>query len=215
MKITILSDKSSWINAYLYPWISALRSGQIVQWKHSHKEVDGGDLLFLLSYGRIVNKKILGLYKNCLVVHESELPKGKGWSPLTWQILEGKNIIPVTLFEAVEDLDAGNIYFQEYIEFEGHELVDELRKEQAGMTIKLCQKFIDLYPEIFNEAYEQSGDETVYRKRSPDDSRLDLNKTLKEQFNLFRVVDNKKYPAFFDYQGHRYFINVYKESANQ
>jgi methionyl-tRNA formyltransferase len=30
-------------------------------------------------------------------VHESALPQGQGWSPMTWQILEGASPIPVTL----------------------------------------------------------------------------------------------------------------------
>ena len=34
---------------------------------------------------------------------------------MTWQILEGASTIPITLFEAVADLDAGPIYLQQQI----------------------------------------------------------------------------------------------------
>ena len=37
-----------------------------------------------------------------------------------------------------------------------------------------------------------------------------VDKTIKEQFNLLRVVDNEKYPAFFDYSGTRYLLKIYK-----
>ena len=48
------------------------------------------DLYICLSYSKLLSEKDLSKFKNVLVVHESELPKGKGWSPLSWQILEGK-----------------------------------------------------------------------------------------------------------------------------
>ena len=48
------------------------------------------DLCICLSYSKLLSEKDLSKFKNVLVVHESELPKGKGWSPLSWQILEGK-----------------------------------------------------------------------------------------------------------------------------
>ena len=59
---------------------------------------------------------------NTLVVHESELPKGHGWAPMTWQILEGKKQIPVTLLEAQNAVDSGQVYLREYIELKGTEL---------------------------------------------------------------------------------------------
>ena len=57
----------------------------------------------------------LALHRYNLAVHESALPQGQGWSPMTWQILEGASSIPITLFEAVADLDAGPIYLQQQI----------------------------------------------------------------------------------------------------
>ena len=46
-------------------------------------------MFFYLSYEKIVEKKVLKKFKNNLVIHASDLPKGKGWSPLSWQILKG------------------------------------------------------------------------------------------------------------------------------
>lgn len=62
-----------------------------------------------------------------LVVHSSALPHGRGWSPITWQILEGKNEIPTTLIEAGETVDSGCIYARHQMQFKGNELLDEIR----------------------------------------------------------------------------------------
>jgi methionyl-tRNA formyltransferase len=144
------------------------------------------------------------------VVHESALPKGKGWSPLTWQILEGKSKVPITLFEAELSVDSGEIYFQKIINFEGHELVDELRKAQGEATIELALSFVDAYPRIVGK--KQKGKATFYPRRRPADSELDPRKSIKSLFNQLRVADNERYPAFFRHKGNKYVLKIYKEN---
>jgi UDP-2,4-diacetamido-2,4,6-trideoxy-beta-L-altropyranose hydrolase len=211
LSLAILSDKHSWLNHYLPQLVLAwLHQGHRVQWTHDVDRLSSGDLCFYLSCGQIVSKSILDQFCNNLVVHESDLPRGKGWSPLTWQILEGKNRIPVTLFEAAEKVDSGDIYLQEWLEFEGHELLDELRQAQAKATLRLCSQFVDQYPEILKQAQPQTGTESFYPRRRARDSQLDINVPLVEQFNLLRVVDNEKYPAFLKKDEHLFKLLIIK-----
>jgi len=142
------------------------------------------------------------------VVHASDLPQGKGWSPLTWQILEGINRIPIALFEADKKVDSGPIYAQRWLEFEGHELIDDLRDGLANATLELCRWFVDHYPESAIQGREQVGEETFYARRRQENSEIDPNKTISEQFNLLRVVDNRRYPAFFEWKGRRFFLEI-------
>lgn len=44
------------------------------------------------------------------------------------------------------------------------------------------------------------GEESFYSRRMLKDSELDVNKSIREQFNLLRVADNNKYSAFFSYK---------------
>lgn len=208
MKVQVLCDNpNSWIIPYakeLVGDIAALGHSSVLL--HNGEEVTEGDVLIMLSCEKIFKK--LHLNKHNLVVHESALPQGKGWSPMTWQVLEGKNQIPVTLFEAVESVDAGDIYGQEIIELDGTELVEELREKQGRSTQNLILNFIKKYPDVKGEP--QQGEESFYPRRRPDDSRLDLDKTLGEQFNLLRVCDNERYPAWFEVNGVKYIIKTYK-----
>lgn len=187
-----------------------LIAGHRVLWVHDKHELRPGDFCFYLSCGQIVHTNILSQFRHNLVVHESELPSGKGWSPLTWQILEGKNRIPVTLFEAAEKVDSGVIYAQEWMEFEGHELIDELRKTQANATLKLCKRFVENYSQILDEAREQDGEESFYPRRLEAGSELDPMQSIEAQFDLLRVVDNQQYTAFFENLGHRYYLKIEK-----
>jgi spore coat polysaccharide biosynthesis predicted glycosyltransferase SpsG len=199
LEIDIITTKESWLLKYVIEFEEYLTDlGHSVKVITKADDLRQGDLLFVLSYWGLLRDEALAKHVHNLVVHESALPKGKGWSPLSWQILEEKNKIPVTLFEAVHKVDAGEVYLQGIISLEGHELIDEIRAHQAKATFELCHEFVERYPDIVTDKKPQSGEESFYRRRGPEDSRLDPNKSLLEQFNLLRVVDNESYPAFFE-----------------
>jgi UDP-2,4-diacetamido-2,4,6-trideoxy-beta-L-altropyranose hydrolase len=209
LKITLLSDNDSWLNDYL-PELKAgfERGGHAVRWIHDPAHLAAGDVALFLSLSRLVAADFRSRHAHNLVVHESALPHGRGWSPLTWQVLEGKQEIPVTLLEAVDAVDAGDIYAQTRIQLQGGELVHELRDVQAAATLQLCRDFVGRYPFSLASARPQLGAASVYPRRQPADSRLDPDKTLREQFNLLRVCDPDRYPAFFELAGRRYEVRT-------
>lgn len=213
-KIVILSDSTSWINTTIKLLISHWKeSGHNVLWSHCLQNIAAADFCFCLSFSNLIPFKMRQQFKHTLVVHASDLPAGKGWSPLTWQILEGKSRIPITLFEAADKIDSGQIYAQYWINFEGHELIDELRDRQASATREICQWFVGHYPECLSEARVQQGQESFYARRSSEDSKLDPYKTIAEQFNLLRVVDNDRYPAFFQLNGKKFYLKISKDES--
>ena len=179
-----------------------------MRWIHHPAQLAAGDVCLLLSCGRLLSAEQLALHRHNLVVHESSLPQGQGWSPMTWQILEGASTIPITLFEAVAELDAGPIYLQQQIDLQGHELVEEWRALQAQATLELCLGWFDRYLEVVTATRPQQGEASHYRRRRPADSELDPQRSLAEQFELLRVVDNARYPAFFHWRGRRYELQV-------
>jgi methionyl-tRNA formyltransferase len=210
MKIQILTDHpGSWMVSYAST-LNDMLIGDGHQSVHlfRHEEVKAGDILLMLSCEKIFNQ--LHLNRMNLVVHESALPKGRGWSPLTWQIIEGAREIPVTLFEASEKVDAGPVYLSENIHFDGTELIEELRKKQAEATIRLVRKFCAnpaQYPPV-----SQEGEPSYYRKRTPEDARLNPDLSIASQINLLRISDNERYPAFFELNGSKYLLKIYKAS---
>jgi methionyl-tRNA formyltransferase len=208
MRIQVLCDNPhSWILPHIEELIEELSKHHDAILRHNEEEVTQGDILLLLSCERVFKK--LDLNKFNLVVHESDLPKGKGWSPLTWQILEGRQTIPVTLFEANDKIDSGVIYGQTSIELDGTELVGDLRIKQANATRELILSFLSEYPLVNGK--EQIGEPSFYPRRRPEHSQLDINKTIGDQVNLLRVCDNERYPAYFINNGVKYILKIYKE----
>ena len=214
-RIPLLSDRGSWLNRYLPELIQALwQRGHVVRWIHNFAQLAVGDVCLFLSCGRLISAEQLALHRHNLVVHASDLPKGQGWSPMSWQILEGVSRIPVTLFEAVVELHSGPIYLQQHLQLQGHELVNEWRSLLARATNEICLEWLDRYREVMAAAQPQLGEPSYYERRRPIDSQLDPERTLAEQFNLLRVVDNKNYPAFFSMSGRTFSIQVLGENGN-
>ncbi|HRK56288.1 MAG TPA: UDP-2,4-diacetamido-2,4,6-trideoxy-beta-L-altropyranose hydrolase [Burkholderiaceae bacterium] len=211
LSIGVCSDPHSWINdsipELVLQWLTA---GHRVSWAHNAAHLPGGDVCFYLSYGRIVDTQTRSRYRNNLVVHASDLPKGRGWSPASWLILEGKSRIPVTLLEAVDPVDAGPIYLQEWIDLDGTELIDDWRKALAHQTIHLASTFVERYPAILNSARAQVGQPSNYPRRRAQDSELDPHQTLASQINQLRIADNDSYPAFFHHQGKTFVLKISK-----
>jgi methionyl-tRNA formyltransferase len=208
-RITVVVDNPSWFVPHAQQLVEHMRAaGDDAAFAAEHAEVREGAVAFYLSCLRIVPPHVCARNLRNLVAHTSDVPRGRGFSPLTWQIIEGMNHIPVCLLEAVAEVDAGPVIYREWVEFQGHELIDELRRSVAEKTLELCKRF--LAERIPPRGEPQVGEPTVYRRRGPLDSQLDPEQSIAAQFDLLRTVDNVRYPAWFDHRDCRYKIAIEK-----
>lgn len=210
MIVQILIDNpDSWFNGHVDELLERLRAmGHEVRFHRSIADVQRGDILLLLGCDKVLPAAKLRLNTHCLVVHEADLPQGRGWSPLTWQILQGRDTVPITLFEAGAELDSGDIYDRDTLCFSGSELIEEMRAVQARKTIEMVTAFVQRHPR--HGGRPQSGTPSYFPRRTAKDSELDIHRSLHDQFNLLRVVDNRRYPAFFRHRGETYFLQISK-----
>lgn len=208
-KIAILLDKkNSWtFNFFNKKTLKDNKKYKIKFFKNKNK-LKNYDIVFIIGYTKILKKSFLDKNKLNLVIHESALPKGKGFSPIQWQILHNKNKIKFTLFEATKNFDSGPIYHQREIKLKGNELSDELRKIQALESIRLIKEFMKIYPKKIN-VINQKGKSSFYKKRKLSDSKIDINKTIRENFNHLRIVDNRNYPAYFYFKKKKYILKIF------
>ena len=207
--IFVVVDNESWLIPYAKKLVSEINkhNGKAVFCKEL-KDISPGYIAFFLGCINIVPDNILKLNKYNLVVHESDLPNGRGFSPLTWSVLEGKNSVDICLLDAGKEVDSGDVYLHQEITLNGYELIDELRSLQGERTIFMCLYFVENSTSIIK--FKQEGEPTWYPRRGPKDSELDIKKTIAEQFNLLRVVDNDKYPAFFMLDDQKYVLKIEK-----
>lgn len=211
MKISILcTDPEHPVVSWLVPWRDEMREhGHDVQILFDKKEIADGDILFLVSCGQMVGKAEREKFRAVLVLHASDLPRGRGWSPHIWSILGGASEITVCLLAADEPVDSGSIWLKTSFALEGHELLPEVNEKLFAAELRLMTKAVEEFEVI--TPLPQYGESGPYmKKRTSEDSRLDPYRTLAEQFDLLRVVDSDRYPAFMDFRGERYLLKIEK-----
>lgn len=190
----------------LNDWVAINNHKYDIELVQSSKDLRAqGDFLFLISCSEMIKESTRTRFQHTLVLHASDLPKGKGWSPHIWSVVNGADHITLSLLEAEDLVDSGRIWQKEIIELSGNELFDEINEKLFAAEIKLIEYALenDVQPQEQNN--EQS---TYYKKRTPEDSEIDINASLESQFNLLRVCDPDRFPAFFERNGVRYTLKI-------
>jgi len=211
VKFSILcTDPNHPVIPSLNAWVQVMSSkGHATEIVTDKSALKGGDILFLVSCSQMIRDAERKIYKATLVLHASDLPNGRGWSPHIWSILDGANQITLSLLEASEPVDSGAVWFKTKFVLDGHELLSEINAKLFAAELWLMTQAVEQFETV--SPIKQVGDPGPYmHKRLPSDSQLDPHKSIAEQFNLLRVADSQRYPAFFSYQGKRYLIKIEK-----
>lgn len=216
-KVLFLYDKNnSWSFKYLKKFIEELKIIFIKKFTFkisSNKNItEKFHITFLnnLTYKIDINNKNFGLI---LLIHESDLPKNKGFAPLQWQFLENKNDIFFSLIKADNNLDSGHIILKQKFKFDSLDLYEDIRTKQFFFQKTLISNFLEIYPNFTLK--KQKGKSTYNRKRTFLDSKIDLNKTIKSQFNHLRVANSKSWPNFFIHNNKIFKIKIEKTSSDK
>ncbi|HWK42606.1 MAG TPA: formyltransferase family protein [Croceibacterium sp.] len=210
MKITILcSDATHPVNIWLEDWAAQIANAANVEIVRKVQDAGGGDILFLISCTEVVTREERNRYGASLVLHASALPKGRGWSPHIWELIEGAENITLSLLEAEDSVDSGRVWTQRSIPIPRHALWSEINEALFSAEIALMTFALENFRKI--SLFEQSAEGVSYhRRRTPSDSEIDPNRTIAEQFDLIRVCDPQRFPAYFHLRGHRYVLKLEK-----
>ena len=209
-KVTFLLDKTNvWIENQLRKYDFKLKKKFIFKISKNFKNVNNQDIVFPLSYTKILPESFLKKNKLVIITHPGKLPEDKGFAPLQNQILRNKNKIYISLIKALKNVDTGPIYLQSSFNLDGGELSEDLRKIQGIECLKIINKFLLKYPNI--KSKKQKGKGNFNKRRTPKDSELNINKSIKKQFNKLRINDNDLYPSFFYFKGKKYILKIYKK----
>jgi len=212
MKIDVLCTGANHpIRPLLDSWVQ--RQGAV---GHQARLIDrveaaiGGDMLLLISCSDIVGAEVRGRYNHTLVIHASDLPHGRGWSPHVWEILNGADQLTVTLLEAADKVDSGAIWRKVSVPLAGHELADEINAKLFAAELDLMDFAVAAADTVQPVPQAANIEPSYYPRRTADMSELDPTRSLAEQFDLLRVADPTRYPAFFWWRGHRYILKIKK-----
>lgn len=211
MRISLLcSDEHHPVNEYLKKWIAEQEGFHQVDIARKKSELSGGDILFLISCSEIVSAAARSAYRASLVLHASDLPLGRGWSPHIWQLVDGANEITLSLLEAEDKVDSGRIWKKVKIPIPKHALWDEINARLFDAEIDLIDFAVREFERVCITAQDSAIEPNYYPRRTPADSRIDPSKSIASQFDIIRVCDPKRFPAFFELHGKKYKIILEK-----
>lgn len=211
MEITILcSSEKHPINSWLITWKDKKSENHTIDLVRNKSDLSGGDLLFLISCSEIIKQEEREKYQKTLVIHASDLPRGRGWSPHIWQIIEGENSICVSLLEAEDKVDSGDIWHQIKVDIPKHFLFDEINNALFEAELLLMDFAVNNMQSIVPHKQSAEVEPTYYPKRSPKDSQLDPEQSIKGLFDVMRVCDPERFPAYFELYGKKYAVKLEK-----
>lgn len=216
MKIDLLcSSEDHPINPWLVTWAGKCARHHEVRILRRKDQLTSGDMLFLISCIEMIPAELRALYGRCVVLHASDLPRGRGWSPHVRAILEGAKGITVSAINAEDRIDSGDIWAKKTFDVAPHELYDEINASLFETQIALLDQVIGMV-EKGDAPHPQPGEEaTYYPRRTPRDSELDPSQSIAEQFDKIRVSDPDRYPAFFQMHGAVFSVSLRKVQSDE
>lgn len=207
MKVNFLTPSTGWFSSVTEKLLREVsQRGHESRQFENHEKLEKGDILYILSYLKIIPKKYLGLHDMNIVIHGSDLPKGRGFSPLSWQILEDRREIVFTLFEAGDEVDSGDYYIKRKMKLDGTELFQEWRSKCAAFVSDMALEFLDNKDSYTSSL--QSGEATFYPKREKADDEVMPEHSLEMMFDKLRACDPERYPVWFRFRGRKYSLRM-------
>ena len=179
----LLSDK---YEVYIYHSADELREDTLRKIEPTY--------IFFPHWSWKVPESIYSNYE-CIGFHMSDLPFGRGGSPLQNLIKEGIHRTKITAFRITKDLDAGDIYLKREL-FIGLGSAEEIYMLASEII------FFDMIPYILTHRptpEKQKGEITYFRRRKPEQSDLKRSgaKDLRDIYDFIRMLDAEGYPRAF------------------
>jgi methionyl-tRNA formyltransferase len=121
----------------------------------------------------------------------TDLPFGRGGSPLQNLIARGIYKTKVSALKCSKELDAGPIYLKKDLLLRGsaHEILEKCSK----VIFSMIQEIIIQKP----EPKEQTGEVTVFKRRTPAESNLESLEDMIKIYDYIRMLDAEGYPPAF------------------
>ena len=154
--------------------------------------------IFFPHWSYIIPEKIFSRYE-CVIFHMTDLPFGRGGSPLQNLISRGYTETKITALKCVKELDAGPVYMKRPLSLHGS--AEEIFLRVALIIEKMIEEIISTEP----EPKAQTGAAITFKRRKPEQSELTEMKSLSDVYDQIRMLDATGYPkAFIVHDGYRY-----------
>lgn len=143
--------------------------------------------IFVPNWSHFIPKSIFANYE-VVLFHMTDLPFGRGGSPLQNLIVRGISSTQISALRVVEEVDAGPIYLKRPLSLDGaaHEIFKRADAIIEEMIVEIIKA--DLRP------IPQHGEVVTFERRKPEQSSLTGISDSRQVFDYIRMLDADGYP---------------------
>ncbi len=146
--------------------------------------------IFIPHWSYIIPKEIFENY-TCVVFHMTDLPYGRGGSPLQNLIVNGHAETKISAIKVEEGLDTGPVYLKRPVSLLG--TAEEIFIRMAVIIKGMIEEII-----VNNtQPVAQQGEPVVFKRRKPEDGNIAHVETLDQLYDYIRMLDCEGYPNAF------------------
>lgn len=149
--------------------------------------------VFFLHWNWLVPRSIWSKIE-CVCFHMTDVPFGRGGSPLQNLIAAGQTKTMLTALRMVQEMDAGPVYAKRPLSLEGR--AEDIYLRAGKLSMELVAWIVASEP----EPVEQRGEPVIFKRRTPEQSQLPDSGELGAIYDHIRMLDAPGYPfAYLDY----------------
>lgn len=127
----------------------------------------------------------------CVIFHMTDLPYGRGGSPLQNLIERGIYATKLTALRCEADLDAGPIYLKRDLSLHGS--AEEIFLRASKLMAEMIEEMLLTRP----HPVAQQGEPVMFKRRKPEQSNIASISSLEQLFDYIRMLDADGYPPAF------------------
>lgn len=146
--------------------------------------------VFFPHWSSRINRDIFENFQ-CVIFHMTDLPFGRGGSPLQNLIVRGFNETKISAIKCVAEMDAGPIYMKKSLTLEG--TAEQIYVRAANIIEEMIVEIVKNIP----QPMEQLGKAVTFKRRSPSESEIKSPKSAAELYDFIRMLDAEGYPHAF------------------
>ncbi|MCK6595098.1 MAG: hypothetical protein L6Q33_07860 [Bacteriovoracaceae bacterium] len=146
--------------------------------------------IFFPHWSYIINNEIFENFE-CIIFHMTDLPFGRGGSPLQNLLSRGIYETKMTALKCEAGIDTGPIYLKRDLTLEGS--AQDIFKRATMLIFEMIIEIEsnNLRPEV------QIGDVVEFKRRTPEDGNLNLLRNIVQVYDYIRMLDAEGYPPAF------------------
>lgn len=146
--------------------------------------------IFFPHWSWIIPEEIYVKY-TCIIFHMTDLPYGRGGSPLQNLIVRGHKETKLSALKCVSEIDAGPIYLKYPLSLAG--TAEDILFRASGVIVEMISEILQTQL----EPIPQVGDVVNFKRRKPQDGCIAELDTLSEVYDYIRMLDGNGYPRAF------------------